>query len=188
MRSDDYHAGAQAFAQALGGNVAQVSVMLTYAGAGDYPFQSGKWPSSTEEVWENLKAIEDFPSIAKSNFPEYSLSGQEFRGLDLTDTMFKACQMKDVVFYKCEMKGTDFIDCDMHRSIFRECNLDGCEFSGSVLHNVNFKGSTIKNTEFAMADVGGAYFDIEAVKDKTNNGLKGVKLALSPFRVRKAGK
>ena len=70
---EDFQLGACHAAEALGGNVGHLIVLLRNAGAGFNPFSYHDWPTPVEEVWDNLAKFEDLPSLRGENFAGYEL-------------------------------------------------------------------------------------------------------------------
>ena len=61
VSSGNYNQGLDAFAERIGGNRAQLIMMLKAAGAGRDPAGAKDWDDSPEHVWDRVARMEELP-------------------------------------------------------------------------------------------------------------------------------
>ena len=162
----DFVRGGEAFASALGLNLAQVVIMLRTAGAGVNPFSTDKWPALPADVFHNLAEIEEAPDTRGANLAWASIIGAklesaDFAGAKLEHAIFNCAKMAGANLRGADCRFVGFRFTDLQRADLREANLlnadmEQTDLRGADLRGVNLHMAHLYNANLAGADLRGA--------------------------------
>ena len=154
----DFLNGVDEWIKLVGGNRAHAILMLRYAGAGLKPLCADPWPAPHDQVFANLKHIEELPSLSDVFFKDEVLFNVNFKGMDLSKTVFEECSLGGADFEGCNLQGASFLDSDLEYCKFQNADLTDADLRDADLRNADFIGATLKHTRFDGADLYGATF------------------------------
>ena len=160
----NYHEGIDEFAKRLGGNRAQVILMLRAAGAGHDPMSVNEWLVSPKKVWQKLLEIEELPSLKNSDLRGADLRNTDLRDADLSGAnlhhanlynanLYNAnlhnTNLRGVCFSGADLRNTDFSDANMHCADLSHANLSGTDLSGANLYDANLSDADLSHANLS---------------------------------------
>ena len=169
MKTKMFHAGMNALAAHLGGNVAQVVLMLMDAGAGEDPFGEVEWPDPPHEVFARLSQVESLPETRGADLSHVTLIGADLvgadlRGADLSNVLASNVLLDNSILDGARMhfarahcgrfRHSSMVGVDTHKSTFESALFNEADMSG--MHDVK---SSFHGAEFYGANLSGAIFE-----------------------------
>ena len=172
----DFLDGIDAWAELMGGNRAHAILLLRQAGAGISPIGNLAWSLPLSEVWENLKKIEELPSLVgadladeilcyadlsdsdftKANFADSDLKGSVFNNANLTRARFTFAYLCDANFeganlFCANLLHANLSDANLTNAILIGADLSGADLSGAILKGANLSSANLKGAKINMA-------------------------------------
>ena len=136
LKSGSYLEGIDEWARQMGGNRAQVLLMLKSAGAGDNPTGGDEWPAPPQVVWDNLSQVERLPQLAGQDLSAMNLSGADLtdadlRGADLSSANLTGANLAGANLTGANLTGANLRDADLRRASLTGTNLTGANLTGT---------------------------------------------------------
>ena len=172
----DFTDGIDAWAELMGGNRAHAILLLRQAGAGMFPIGNCDWDLPVSEVWENLKKIEELPSLVGANLAEEILHYADLSDSDFTKANFTEADLQESV-----LKNSNFTRADFTFAYMEEANLKGANlFCANLLHanltDANLTNAILIGADLSNADLSGA---ILKGANLSSANLKGAKINMA---------
>lgn len=142
---EDFRRGAFAWSKAMGGNIIHAYLMLKGAGAGGDPFGGSPWDKPIGEVLDNLKTIEELPTLAGAKLPRLR-------------------------FDEVDLEGADLHGIDFENTILFDCNLDNANMTGAKMHNITIRHSSMRNINLMGTDLDSSCLDDVDLTDACLDG------------------
>ena len=157
-----YTEGMEIFAKKLGGNRAQILLMLKEAGAGNQPLSDRNWPTSPYEVWENLMQIEEFPDLRGAILNEMNLEGADLSNSDLSGASLRRTNLEESFLCNIKLRGADLRGADLYKA-----DLRGADLREADLREANLQSAYLRRIDLRGADLRGAEFYIDQFSEQT---------------------
>lgn len=153
----DYLAGAQAWAQLMGGNILHAVILLREAGAGYDPFGINPWDSSVAAVWDNLSWVEELPDLRNRTFDSIEISECDLRSADLEGCSFRGTLGPGVIFRHANLKNCVFVQGTFDGATFAHADIDNAIFEMAELDDTDwYKTKNTRTARFDGASMEGA--------------------------------
>ena len=189
----DYLRGADAWAQAVGGNRAHAILLLRAAGAARDPFSGQRWPTAPAEVFRRVVAVETLPVTVGADLSRCILTGSDLHGTDLAGAKLARASLLESNLRAAILSGADLTGANLVDADLTDADLNGADLTGAhldnaklahadltdaVLEGVTVFGTTLQDTiltgaSFAHADLTGAHLE---GADLTETDLGGTDL------------
>ena len=168
----DYLTGAEAWAQAVGGNRAHVVLLLRAAGAHPYdPFGMEPWPTPPAEVFRRLRAIETLPELRGAHLQYVHLTEADLSGMDFT-----GAHLECAFLCGSTLTGASFRETDLTSANLSTIMAADADFSRANLYEATLLQAKLQRAKFHDADL--RYADLTAA-DLTGADLTATHLAFT---------
>ena len=152
LKSGSYLEGIDEWARQMGGNRAQVLLMLKSAGAGNDPTGGDEWPAPPQVVWDNLSQVERLPQLAGQDLSAMNLSGADLtdadlRGADLTSANLTGANLAGANLTGANLTGANLRDADL-----RDVMLTGANLTGADLRRTDLTGADLTGADLTHAN------------------------------------
>ena len=137
LKSGDYLDGIDEWARRMGGNRAQVLLMLKSAGAGNDPTGGDEWPTPPETVWRNLAEVESLPGLAGQDLSRMGLAGADLTGVQLIGTDLTGANLTGADLQRTDLTGADLTGANLTGADLRRTDLTGADLTGTNLTHAN---------------------------------------------------
>ena len=151
---ESYLDGFEAWAESVGGNIAQVLLMLKQAGAGSNPGGEEEWDTPPQEVFNRLRNIEELPDLKGADLSNYCLKYADLSDTDLRGVNFESASLESVNFQGANLEEANFHNADLFGTDFRKANLEGV-----VLERTNLEEADLRETNLEEANLYAAIYD-----------------------------
>ena len=176
-----YLAGADTWAQKMGGCRAHAILMLRECGAGHDPFGAEPWLTPPEEVAERLALhYEALPDLTYADLSNVDLSWADLRGQDLRFANFYKANLDDADLSDAKLGGVIMahavadeallVNVSMRDARLEWASLTYADLRGADLRYANVWQTDFHGADFSDANLAGANFN----QVKSMEGTRGV--------------
>ena len=139
VKSGDHLDGIDEWARQMGGNRAQVLLMLKSAGAGDDPVGGDEWPTPPETVWDRLTQVESLPGLAGQDLSRMGLAGADLTGVQLIGTDLTSANLTGANLAGANLTGANLTGANLRDADLRDVMLTGTNLTGTNLTGTGYR-------------------------------------------------
>ena len=173
----DFLRGADAWAQAVGGNRAHAILLLRNAGAPHDPFGPARWPTPPAAVFARLMTVEQLPETAAADFTRCTFANADLRAADLSHVKLSMAGMRQANLEGANLRYANLNSANLWQAKLPYADLTGARVHGATIVEADLTGARLTRVDLSTAFLHGTHVEGAIMRPEDAAALQGRRTA-----------